>query len=179
MAAAVIAFGSNLDNPVAQVHAAIAAVSALPLIGSLKSSSLYRSTPVGYVNQPDFINAVALVQTNYAAAELLTHLHDIEQQFGRTISCRCDIEQQFGRTRSFRNAPRTLDLDIIDYANLSNQSPELMLPHPRAHERSFVMLPLAEIAPDYVIGNFGTAREIAERLGNAGIFRLPENQSAV
>jgi len=77
MAAAVIAFGSNLDNPVAQVCAAIAAVSALPLIGSLKSSSLYCSTPVGYVNQPDFINAVALVQTNYAAAELLTHLHDI------------------------------------------------------------------------------------------------------
>jgi len=70
-------------------------------------------------------------------------------------------------------------LDIIDYANLSNQSPELMLPHPRAHERSFVMLPLAEIAPDYVIDSFGTAREIAERLGNAGIFRLPENQSAV
>ena len=165
MNTAVIAFGSNLDNPVAQVCAAIAAVSALPLIGSLKSSSLYCSTPVGYVNQPDFINAVALVQTNYAAAELLTHLHD--------------IEQQFGRTRSFRNAPRTLDLDIIDYANLSNQSPELMLPHPRAHERSFVMLPLAEIAPDYVIDSFGTAREIAERLGNAGIFRLPENQSAV
>ena len=165
MNTAVIAFGSNLENPIAQVQNALAAVAALPQIGSLKTSSLYRTAPVGYAEQPDFINAVSVVETSYAALELLQQLQQ--------------IEQRFGRQRSFRNAPRTLDLDIIDYAQTASNAPELQLPHPRAHERSFVMLPLAEIAPDYVIGSFGTAREIAERLGNAGIFRLTENQSAV
>jgi len=135
MNTAVIAFGSNLENPIEQVQNALAAVAALPQIGSLKISSLYRTAPVGYTEQPDFINAVAIVETSYAALELLQHLQQ--------------IEQQFGRQRSFRNAPRTLDLDIIDYAQTASNTPELQLPHPRAHERGFVMLPLAEIAPDY------------------------------
>jgi len=100
MNTAVIAFGSNLENPTAPGQNGTAAVVALPQIGSLKSSSLYRTAPVGYAEQPDFINAVALVETSYSAMELLQQLQQ--------------IEQQFGRQRSFRNAPRTLDLDIID-----------------------------------------------------------------
>lgn len=159
MNTAVIAFGSNLENPIAQVQNALAAVAALPQIGSLKTSSLYRTAPVGYAEQPDFINAVSVVETSYAALELLQQLQQ--------------IEQQFGRQRSFRNAPRTLDLDIIDYAQTASNAPKLQLPHPRAHERSFVMLPLAEIEPDYPIAHFGTAQQLAAKLGNAGIKKLP------
>ena len=112
MNTAVIAFGSNLENPIAQVQNALVAVATLPQIGSLKTSSLYRTTPVGYADQPDFINAVALVETSYSAMELLQQLQQ--------------IEQQFGRQRSFRNAPRTLDLDIIDYWRKSR--PMIQLP---------------------------------------------------
>ena len=110
MNTAVIAFGSNLENPIAQVQNALAAVAALPQIGSLKTSSLYRTTPVGYADQPNFINAVALVETSYSAMKLLQQLQQ--------------IEQQFGRQRSFRNAPRTLDLDIIDYTQTISNTPE-------------------------------------------------------
>ena len=100
-------------------------------------------------------NAVCLVDTTLSAQALLAALHD--------------IEAAFGRERSFRNAPRTLDLDIIDYAHCRYSSDALTLPHPRAHERSFVMLPLAEIAPDYALGSYGTAAGLAERLGGSGI----------
>lgn len=159
MHTAVIAFGSNLEQPEQQVRRAIEAVSALSGIRSLHASSLYRSAPVGYTDQPDFINAVAVVQTVYGAEELLAQLHA--------------VEQRFGRTRSFRNAPRTLDLDLIDYAGQIHRSDTLTLPHPRAHERSFVMLPLAEIAPDYAIAVHGSAARLAAALGNGGIERLP------
>ena len=147
-------FWQQSGNPTAQVQNALAAVVALPQIGSLKSSSLYRTAPVGYAEQPDFINAVALVETSYSAMELLQQLQQ--------------IEQQFGRQRSFRNAPRTLDLDIIDYTQTISNAPELQLPHPRAHERGFVMLPLAEIAPDYPIAHFGTGATACRKIGQRG-----------
>lgn len=152
---AVIALGSNLQNPAEQVKAALAALGAHRSIKLEKSSSLYLTTPVGYADQPDFINAVCLVNTSLDADALLNVLHG--------------IEQQFGRERSFRNAPRTLDLDIIDYGHQLSDNPRLTLPHPRAHERAFVMVPLAEIAPGYPIGKHGTAAELATALGNSGI----------
>lgn len=158
MQKAVIAFGSNLQNPVEQVQRAIKTVALLPEILNLKASSLYRSKAVGHTNQPDFINAVAVVETEYTAAELLVQLQK--------------IENNFGRERSFPNAPRTLDLDIIDFNHIVNQHPDLQLPHPRAHLRHFVMRPLAEIAPDYSIGQFGTAAALAEQLGSQGIEKL-------
>ena len=113
---------------------------------------------MGYANQPDFINAVCMVETTLSGIDLLQTLQQ--------------IEQQFGRERHFRNAPRTLDLDIIDYAQQSSDDALLTLPHPRAHQRSFVMMPLAEIAPDYRIGQHGTAAELSARLGNQGIQKL-------
>ena len=158
MQTVIIAFGSNLHNPCEQVRRAIDAVSALPKISHLNASSFYRTTPVGYADQPDFINAVAIAQTSYTAPELLAELQA--------------IEQRFGRERSFRNAPRTLDLDIVDYQHEIHQTDDLILPHPRAHQRSFVMQPLAEIAPDYVLGEYGTAKVIAAQLGGDGIERL-------
>lgn len=152
---AVIALGSNLQNPAEQLRGALDALTAHPQIRVEKVSSFYITEPVGYTDQPDFVNAVCLVSTTLSGMELLDTLNG--------------IEADFGRERTFRNAPRTLDLDIIDYAGEISEHPRLTLPHPRAHERSFVMRPLAEIAPDYSLGMHGTAAELAEILGNGGI----------
>lgn len=160
MPTAVIAFGGNLDRPAEHVRRAIAAVAALPQVRRLHASSLYRTAPVGYTDQPDFINAVALIDTDYTPAELL---HQLQQ-----------IEQDFGRTRSFRNAPRTLDLDIIDFEHTVQNQTELQLPHPRARERGFVLKPLAEIAPDYRFADAPATAvsELAAALPDNGIERL-------
>lgn len=156
---AIIALGSNLENPADQVRRALVALQNLPHIQSIRTSSLYRTAPVGYTEQPDFINAVALITTDLTDAHKL--LHDLQA-----------IEQQFGRERHFRNAPRTLDLDIIDFNYEIHTSDTLTLPHPRAHERSFVMQPLAEIAPDFVLPHHGKAADLAEKLGNHGIEKM-------
>src|SRR5204862_8246711 len=111
--------------------AALAKVSELQLAGQ---SSLYRSAPVGFADQPDFINAVCIVDTTLSPSMLLTRLLTIEEVHGRVRSRR-------------RNAPRTLDLDLLLYGDLELSSPDLTLPHPRMHERAFVLVPLAEIAP--------------------------------
>lgn len=161
MTIAIIALGSNLDNPAEQVRQAAQRIAALPEMVSFRLSSLYVTAPVGYAEQPDFINAVAQIDTNYSAFELLRELQN--------------IEQQFGRVRTFQNAPRTLDLDIIDFNHENVNAPDLILPHPRAHLRGFVMLPLAEIAPDYVIGEYGSAADIAANLGDEGVRIFQKN----
>lgn len=152
---AVIALGSNLQNPVEQIKSALAAIDAHPRIKIEQISSLYITAPVGYDDQPDFVNAVCAVSTTLEGKDLLAALNR--------------IEADFGRERTFRNAPRTLDLDIIDYDHRSSSDPYLTLPHPRAHERSFVMKPLAEILPDFELGEYGRAADIAARLGDDGI----------
>ena len=151
---AVVALGSNLDAPQQQVAAAVAAIAGLPETAVSAVSSLYRTKPVGYADQPDFVNAVLLLQTTLPPPALLQALQA--------------IENRFGRVRPYRNAPRTLDLDMIDYAGLSSHSTELELPHPRAHQRQFVMAPLAEIAPDYVLpGQHDSAAAMAAALRQA------------
>ena len=152
---AVIALGSNLAEPARQVRAALSALAAHPQIQIEKTSSLYLTAPVGYDNQPDFVNAVCSVRTSLDGVSLLAVLNR--------------IEADFGRKRTFRNAPRTLDLDIIDFDGISSNDPHLTLPHPRAHERSFVMKPLAEILPDFVLGGHGRAADLAAALGDEGI----------
>lgn len=154
---ALIAFGSNLADPENQVRRAVSAVSALEGVRVLAVSPLYRTAPVGYADQPDFINAAALVETALDAPALLRALQG--------------IERAFGRERSFRNAPRTLDLDIIDFNGETLASDTLTLPHPRACERAFVMYPLADIAPDYRINGRRIA-DIAAGLPPQGIERL-------
>ena len=157
---AVIALGSNLAEPARQVRAALSALEAHPQIQIEKTSSLYVTAPVGYDNQPDFVNAVCSVRTSLDGVSLLAVLNR--------------IEADFGRERTFRNAPRTLDLDIIDFDGISSNDPHLTLPHPRAHERSFVMKPLAEILPDFVLGGHGRAADLAAALGDEGIRLLEE-----
>lgn len=148
MAIAFIALGSNLQDPTQQVKRAFDAVAQLPETTLLKQSSLYKTAPVGYDNQPDFINAVVKVETTLAPEALMCHL--------------LTIETQFGRERPFPNAPRILDLDLLLYDAVCMQTELLTLPHPRMQERGFVMLPLAEIAADLVLPNGESVVELAK-----------------
>jgi 2-amino-4-hydroxy-6-hydroxymethyldihydropteridine diphosphokinase len=119
---------------------------------------LYQSAPFGYADQPDFINAVAEISTQLSPEKLLEVL--------------LNIEIEAGRERTFANAPRVLDLDVLLYDDLILQSKKLTLPHPRMHERGFVLLPLAEIAPDLVIPNGGNVVKLALAHQNQGIKKL-------
>jgi 2-amino-4-hydroxy-6-hydroxymethyldihydropteridine diphosphokinase len=138
---AFIAIGSNLQQPMQQVEKAFELLDELPETHIVRRSSLYRSAPVGYDNQPDFINAVAEISTMLTPQELLREL--------------LAIETSQGRQRPFPNAPRVLDLDLLLYDDWMMETTELTLPHPRMHERSFVLYPLAEIAADLHIPGKG------------------------
>ena len=133
MTIAYVGIGSNLDDPRAQVMLAFDELDRLPHTRVVKKSSLYRSAPVGYTAQPEFVNAVAQLETGLPAERLLAGLQE--------------IEAGHGRTRSFANAPRTLDLDVLLFGNLEIKTETLRIPHPRMHERAFVLEPLLEIAP--------------------------------
>jgi len=129
---AYIALGANLGDARSTVLAAIQGIAALPQTRLIAASSLYRTAPVDATG-PDFINAVMAVSTRLNAPELLLHLQR--------------LETGAGRERPYRNAPRTLDLDVLLYGEASIASPTLVVPHPRMLERAFVLVPLAEIAP--------------------------------
>lgn len=141
-----IAVGANLSDPTAQVRAAFTALAQLPESQLLRTSSLYRTAPVGIDaedKQPDFINAVVALETTLTPQHLLAALHD--------------IETQFGRRRDYHHAPRTLDLDLLLYGNEVIDAPQLHVPHPRMHLRAFVIAPLVEIAPNCAIPGRGLA----------------------
>lgn len=158
MAIAYIALGSNLGNRLAHLRMAVRALKDLGDVEAV--SPVYETEPVGYADQPRFLNAVARLRTELPPHELLARL--------------LEIERQAGRVRTFPNAPRTLDLDLILYDDMVIKTPELTLPHPRLHERAFVMRPLVDIAPDVVHPLLGlTSRELLTRLEPvAGIVRL-------
>ncbi|MDD5472084.1 MAG: 2-amino-4-hydroxy-6-hydroxymethyldihydropteridine diphosphokinase [Sideroxydans sp.] len=132
---AYVALGANLGDAQSTVLAAMQAVATLPDARLLRASSLYRSAPYE-AKGPDFINAVIAVQTGLSARDLLFKLQQ--------------IEIDAGRLRPYKNAPRTLDLDILLYGDSVLDTPDLQVPHPRMQERAFVLLPLAEIAPERV-----------------------------
>jgi 2-amino-4-hydroxy-6-hydroxymethyldihydropteridine diphosphokinase len=143
---AAVALGSNLEDPERQVQAGFDEIAALPDTELLARSRLYRTRPVGYADQPDFVNACALVETGLAPRELLAAL--------------LGLEQRHGRVRDIPNGPRTLDLDIVLYGDRVIDEPGLKVPHPRAHERAFVLEPLLDVWPDAVIPGKGPVREL-------------------
>lgn len=143
---AYIGLGSNLEESVAHVQKALEELGELPFIRLLAHSSLYRSAPVGGLDQPDFINAVAYIETTLAPQDLLRAL--------------LGIEQKHGRVREYLNAPRTLDLDLLLYDDLQLDEEGLTLPHPRMHERAFVLQPLLEIASISSIPGRGNIRKL-------------------
>jgi 2-amino-4-hydroxy-6-hydroxymethyldihydropteridine diphosphokinase len=158
MNTAYVALGANLGDPAATVRAAFAALANLPDSRVVRSSSLYRTAPVGITEQPEFVNAVAELATTLAPEALLDQL--------------LDIEQRFGRIRAEKNGPRTLDLDLLLYDDQFVQLPRLTLPHPRLHLRAFVLQPLAEIAPALVIPGRGSVAAWLPAVANQGIVRL-------
>ncbi len=155
---AFVALGSNLQDPEQQVLRALAELNTLPGTQVVAHSSLYRTAPLGYAKQPDFINAVAEIRTTLAAPELMRRL--------------LALESTHGRERPFPNAPRVLDLDLLLYGELQLDTPELTLPHPRLHQRGFVLLPLAEIAPQLIIPGRGMVAELARNVMDQGVERL-------
>ncbi len=132
---AYIGLGANLGDPAASLAAAMAAIASTPGVTLTARSALYASAPVD-AGGPDYVNAVVQVHTVLTAPDLLARLQA--------------IELQAGRERPYRNAPRTLDLDLLLYGDAHITSPRLEVPHPRMGERAFVLLPLAEIAPQRV-----------------------------
>jgi len=143
---AFVGLGANLGDPESQLRRAIEVLGALPRTRLLASSSLYRSAPVGVVAQPDFVNAVAEVETALPARALLDEL--------------LTTEARAGRERPFPGAPRALDLDLLLYGDMLIDEPGLVVPHPRMHERAFVLMPLAEIAADAVVPHKGSVKTL-------------------
>jgi 2-amino-4-hydroxy-6-hydroxymethyldihydropteridine diphosphokinase len=155
---AFIGLGSNLSCPDAQVHSALAALDRIESTRVRAASSLYRSAPVGIAEQPEFVNAVARVTTSLEPRLLLQRLLALE------------VAQ--GRVRTVRNGPRTLDLDLLLFGSQCIDQPGLVVPHPRMHERAFVLIPLFEIAPDLDIPGHGRVADLIGRIGTRGVVRL-------
>ena len=141
-----VGLGANIGDPREQLKAAISALAGLPDTRLTATSSLYRSAPLEFADQPDFLNAVAQLDTGLAPEALLDGLQG--------------IENRLGRVRPFPGAPRTLDLDLLLYGDQRFSSPRLSVPHPRMHERAFVLRPLTEIAPEASIPGRGKARDL-------------------
>ena len=150
---AAIALGANLKHPTAQIRAALGALAGLPSTGVVSTSSIIitEAVTVGQVSPGgSYHNAAAIIATTLSATELLAHLQTIERILGRD------------RTTQPHGAPRTIDLDLVLYGNLILTTPALTVPHPSMHERTFVLIPLAEIAPEMLIPTVG--RTIAAQL---------------
>jgi len=161
MASALIALGGNVGDVRATFGKAIAHICGMTQAALVARSSDYATPPWGEEDQARFINACIEIDTSLDPHALLFVLHKVEQKFGRD------------RARERRWGPRTIDLDLIAYDNVSIDKPELTLPHPRLFERAFVLVPLAEIAPDRVIRGRRVDEALAD-LSTEGIERLPD-----
>jgi 2-amino-4-hydroxy-6-hydroxymethyldihydropteridine diphosphokinase len=152
-----IGLGANLGDPLATLDAALKALAELPKTSLIATSPTYRSAPVDALG-PDFFNAVALLRTGLAPHELLLELQR--------------IESAHGRERPYRNAPRTLDLDLLLFGDEQISTPELRVPHPRLHKRAFVLRPLADVAPHAMIPGLGSVAEWLPKVADQRIERL-------
>ena len=147
---AYVGIGSNLGEPVEHVARALEGLGRLPRTTLRRASSLYRNPPMGPAGQPDFVNAVAELATALGARQLLAFLQD--------------IEDAHGRVRETHWGSRTLDLDLLLYGDARLDEPDLTVPHPGIAGRAFVLVPLAEIAPEARVPGLGTARALRDAL---------------
>ena len=162
---AYLALGSNLGDPVEQLVKARAAIKTIPGVEVIRTSSLYQSLAWGSDEpQPKYINAVISIQTSLSAHQLWLATSRIEAAHGRVRD-------------GTRNAARTLDIDLLLYGDATIQSADLTLPHPRMHQRDFVLMPLVEIEPDVVIPEHGNARDCLQKVAPTNIHKLSHNSS--
>lgn len=157
-----IGIGSNLGHPTVRVRAGVAALERLPNTALVACSSFYRTAPIGTTDQPDFVNAVAAIETALAPAVLLGELLAIERDAGRERG-------------PVQGGPRTIDLDLLLYGDLEMVSIDLTIPHPRMHERAFVLVPLAEIAPMLRIPGRGAVSTLLGRCTAQSVVRLVDD----
>ena len=157
MTAVVLALGSNLGDRQDILQGAVDAIVGLPGVRVTAVSPVYETVPVGGPAQPDYLNAVVLADTALPSHELLDRLHE--------------IEAAFDRVRLVRWGPRTLDLDIIVFGAERSDNPELTLPHPRAHERAFVLAPWHDVDPDAALPGHGPVAELLARADRTGLRR--------
>ena len=157
-----VALGANLGERRAALQTAFAALGRLPGTRLVRHSSVWASSPLD-ADGPDYLNAVALLHTSLDPFELLAALQS--------------IEQANGRTRSYRNAPRTLDLDLLLHGHAVLETPTLTLPHPRMSTRAFVLRPLAELAPDLEIPGHGTLRQCLAQVADQPCEPIPETSA--
>ena len=156
---AYVALGSNLDDPCAQVGRAFDALATLPDTRMVARSPSYRSAPLGPVSQPDFVNAVAGLLTQLAPRALLDALKSLEAALGREAPV-------------VRWGPRRIDLDLLVHGAARVEEPGLSVPHPGLAERAFVLLPLADVAPDLEVPGLGRVRSLAARVDSQGLERI-------
>ncbi len=159
-----VGLGSNLDQPARQLQRALAELAALPDSELVKASSFYETAPVGILDQPMFLNAVAMLKTRLSPQVFLRHL--------------LAIEAGHARLRTEKNGPRTLDLDVLIFDDLLIDEERLAVPHPRMHERAFVLVPLLEVAPEVKIPGRGAARDWLQKIGSAGVRRIDNDAEA-
>ena len=145
---AVIALGANIGNPKEQMDLAVALLRESLNVEAI--SSYFTTAPVGGPEQPDYLNAICIADSELPAAELLALLHE--------------IEKALGRERTVHWGPRTIDLDLIQYGSILSYADELQLPHPRAHERRFVLEPWCEVEPDAILLTHGKISELLAQL---------------
>ena len=155
-----VGLGANLQQPVLQIKRAIQEIDEIPETELRRVSSFYETVPVGLLAQPVFINAVAELATTLSPQELLKYF--------------VHIELAHARTRVEKNGPRTLDLDILIFNEWQIDEPNLMTPHPRMHERAFVLVPLLEIAPEVYIPGKGFAKNWLSKIDTDGVRFLPK-----
>jgi 2-amino-4-hydroxy-6-hydroxymethyldihydropteridine diphosphokinase len=158
MTVAYVGLGANIGEPRRQLETAIEELRTLSAPGNFLVSPVYRSAPMGHLDQPDFLNAVARLETGLPAEALLERLQT--------------IERRHGRERQFANAPRTLDLDLLLYGERVLCTPQLTLPHPRMHERAFVLQPLLDLDSEISIPGKGKARDLLSICGSQAIDRI-------
>lgn len=165
-ARAYIGLGSNLADPVKQVKSALHALNGITATQCVRHSSLYLSSPLGFLDQPDYINAVAAVNTMLSAPDLLRNLHEIERRHGRV------------RTAE-RWGPRTLDLDLLLYGMEKCDDDNITIPHPGLCERNFVLYPLYEIAPELSIPGLGRLCDYIDQCSKSGLKKVEKSSEAV
>ena len=157
----VLALGSNLGDRLANLQAAVDALCGPPGLGFVAVSPVYETAPVGGPGQPDFLNAVLLASTALSARAVLDRAHA--------------AEAAHRRVRGVAGGPRTLDVDIISYDDVVSDDPALTLPHPRAHQRAFVLAPWHDVDPDASVAGHGRVADLAAAAGSAadGVRRVP------